>query len=285
MMVVGKAQLQINKEIATESSTPTSTSTSRASTIDPCLLEKIDAISRCLKPYVNNVLKKMTDTNADNAKILCDYIIAEQDEINIKESTKEGKIKSLVWLADYLKNKPFRDITKYDIMQYLNNLKRTVLDDPTHKSIGTYNSRQMIFLYPDEPDHKKRITPTCMSGVKRLSRQEKSPYKPSDLWTNDEHAIFLKYCPTKRDRAYHAMASDMSARPHEILNLKIKDISYTKFQKDLRRISKANWLTNTMVRLGSAPEIAEKRRHKGIWAISISYLVITISLLVIVGIY
>jgi integrase/recombinase XerD len=175
----------------------------------------------------------MTDTNADNAKILCDYIIAEQDEINIKESTKEGKIKSLVWLADYLKNKPFRDITKYDIMQYLNNLKRTVLDDPTHKSIGTYNSRQMIFLKffrwlynPDEPDHKKRITPTCMSGVKRLSRQEKSPYKPSDLWTNDEHAIFLKYCPTKRDRAYHAMASDMSARPHEILNLKIKDISF-----------------------------------------------------------
>ncbi|MFZ0895739.1 MAG: hypothetical protein WAZ77_14675 [Candidatus Nitrosopolaris sp.] len=124
MMVVGKRQLQINKEIATETSTPTSTSSSRASTIDPCLLEKIDAISRCLKPYVNNVLKKMANTNADNAKILYDYIIAEQDEISIKESTKEGKIRSLVWLADYLKNKPFRDITKYDIMPYLNNLKR-----------------------------------------------------------------------------------------------------------------------------------------------------------------
>lgn len=175
----------------------------------------------------------MANTNAHNAKILCDYIIAEQDEINIKESTKEGKIKSLVWLAAYLKNKAFDEITKYDIMQYLNSLKRPVLDDPTHKSIGTYNTRQMIFLKffrwlynPDEPDHKKRITPTCMSGVKRLSRREKSPYKPSDLWTNDEHAIFLKYCPTKRDRAYHAMASDMSARPHEILNLKIKDISF-----------------------------------------------------------
>jgi integrase len=29
-----------------------------------------------------------------------------------------------------------------------------------------------------------------------------------------------------RDRCYHAMANDMSARPHEILNLKIKDIIF-----------------------------------------------------------
>ena len=104
-----------------------------------------------------------------------------------------------------LKNKPFREITKNDILQYLNSLKRPALDDPTHKSVGTYNAR-MIFLKffkwlynPDEPDHKKRSVPLCMSGVRRLSRQEKSPYKPNDLWTYDEHDIFLKYCPSKRD--------------------------------------------------------------------------------------
>jgi len=97
------------------------------------------------------------------AGILCDYLIAEEDQINIKASTKEGKIKSLEWLADYLNNKPFREITKNDILQYLNSLKRPALDDPTHKSVGTYNAR-MIFLKffrwlynPDEPDHKKRV--------------------------------------------------------------------------------------------------------------------------------
>jgi hypothetical protein len=37
---------------------------------------------------------------------------------------------------------------------------------------------------PDEPDHRQRITPPCMRGVKRLPRKEKSPYKPSDIWTN-----------------------------------------------------------------------------------------------------
>jgi integrase len=65
-----------------------------------------------------------------------------------------------------------------------------------------------------------------MNGVKKLPRQEKSPYKPSQLWDAQEHAIFLKYCPSKRDRCYHAIANDMSARPHEILNLKIKDIVF-----------------------------------------------------------
>lgn len=197
------------------------------------LLDKIEAVSRDLKPYFNTVLKRMANINTSNAKIICDYIIAEQNEINIKESTREGKIKVLIWLAEYLKNKTFREITKPDIMQYLNSLKKTDHEDPLHKCIGTYNSRQMILLKffrwlynPDEPDHKRRIIPACMSGVKRLPRQEKSPYKPGDLWTDEEHAVFLKYCPSKRDRAYHAMASDTSARPREILSLKIKDISF-----------------------------------------------------------
>jgi integrase len=65
-----------------------------------------------------------------------------------------------------------------------------------------------------------------MNGVKRLPRQERSPYKPSDIWNGEEHAIFLKYCPNKRDRCYHAMTHDTSARPHELLNLKIKDIIF-----------------------------------------------------------
>jgi integrase len=65
-----------------------------------------------------------------------------------------------------------------------------------------------------------------MQGVKRLPRHEKSPYKPSDLWTSEEHSIFLKFCPSKRHRAFHAMANDTSARPHELLNLKIKDIKF-----------------------------------------------------------
>jgi hypothetical protein len=38
--------------------------------------------------------------------------------------------------------------------------------------------------------------------------------------------IFLKYCPNVRDRCYHAVSRDLSCRPAEILNLRIKDIVF-----------------------------------------------------------
>ena len=40
--------------------------------------------------------------------------------------------------------------------------------------------------------------------------------------------LFLKYCPSKRDKCYHAISRDLSARPHEILKLKIRDLSFKK---------------------------------------------------------
>src|SRR5207248_11214238 len=33
-------------------------------------------------------------------------------------------------------------------------------------------------------------------------------------------------CPSKRDRCYHTMSRDMSARPSEILGLKIRDVVF-----------------------------------------------------------
>ena len=53
-----------------------------------------------------------------------------------------------------------------------------------------------------------------------------SCYKPSDLWSQEDDLLFLKWVTNKRDRSYHTMARDLSARPHEILNLKIKDIVF-----------------------------------------------------------
>ena len=65
-----------------------------------------------------------------------------------------------------------------------------------------------------------------MENIPKLKRKEKSIYKPSDLWSPEDDLLFLKYCPSKRDRCYHAVSRDLSARPNEILKLKIKDIAF-----------------------------------------------------------
>ncbi len=63
-------------------------------------------------------------------------------------------------------------------------------------------------------------------GIKQLKRKEISCYKPTDLWSQEDDLLFLKWVTSKRDRCYHTTARDLSARPHEILNLKIKDIVF-----------------------------------------------------------
>lgn len=68
----------------------------------------------------------MAKSNPDNAAVIYDYITAEQTEINIKESTKGDKIKKLSWLSKHLNHKSFRVMTKQDILDYLNRLKKPV---------------------------------------------------------------------------------------------------------------------------------------------------------------
>jgi hypothetical protein len=51
-----------------------------------------------------------------------------------------------------------------------------------------------------------------------------SIYKPTDLWTEEDDALFYKYCPSSRDRCWHAVSRDTGCRPHEMLKLKIKDV-------------------------------------------------------------
>jgi hypothetical protein len=73
--------------------------------IDHCneLENKIDSIIQDnSKPYFRSALKRLAIVNPENANIICDYILAEQIDMNIRESTKEGKIKVLIWLSKYL---------------------------------------------------------------------------------------------------------------------------------------------------------------------------------------
>jgi integrase len=44
------------------------------------------------------------------------------------------------------------------------------------------------------------------------------------MWTEEDDALFYKYCPSLRDKDWHAVARDTGCRPHEMLKLKIKDI-------------------------------------------------------------
>jgi integrase len=65
-----------------------------------------------------------------------------------------------------------------------------------------------------------------LENLPKFKRKEQSIYKPSDLWTAEDDLLFLKYCPSKRMKCYHAMSRDTSCRPHELLKLRNRDIVF-----------------------------------------------------------
>src|SRR5437899_186002 len=73
---------------------------------------------------------------------------------------------------------------------------------------------------------KTRPKPPAVQNIPNLKRKEVSNYSPSDLWTEQEDKIFLKYCPSKRIRFYHTLSRDISNRPHEALKLTVGDLQW-----------------------------------------------------------
>jgi integrase len=162
-------------------------------------------------------------------------------EVNPRLSYKKNTIQFLSELSRVAGiEKKFIDMTREDILCCLDKCRKTEDEDQLHKWIGSYNSKLVVLsrffkwlYYPNVEDPKRRNglsalerKPDCIMDIKQLKRKEISCYKPSDLWSQEDDLLFLKWVTNKRDRCYHTMARDLSARPHEILNLKIKDIVF-----------------------------------------------------------
>jgi hypothetical protein len=87
--------------------------------------------------YIKRPYKETLESSPTNAHVIYDYIIAEEAETNIQESTKSDKIKKLCILSRFFHHqKSFTEMTKSDILSYLNSLRKSPEIDPTHRSIG-----------------------------------------------------------------------------------------------------------------------------------------------------
>ena len=85
----------------------------------------IDTICKYQKLYIKNSLNRLLEKSMKNTEIICHYIIAEQNEINIKELTKEGKIKTLIDITKFSNYKDIDKLTKVNVFSYLNRFKKS----------------------------------------------------------------------------------------------------------------------------------------------------------------
>jgi integrase/recombinase XerD len=220
-----------------------STTTTATVAQEAALLERkiVLATEGFTTKFCTLVLKDRNRMSQENALVLAEYIIALKREVNPRLSYIRYTIQFLSEMSKAIdKNKPFKDMTDIDIYHYLDSSRKPDAQDPLHKWIGTYNTKRMTLMrffkwlyYPNVASSEERNKlsnsekkPQCIIGIPKLRRREKSCYKPSDLWSQEDDLFFLKWVTSKRDRCYHTMSRDLSARPHEILNLRIKDVVF-----------------------------------------------------------
>ena len=136
-------------------------------------------------------------------------------EINPRLSYKKYTIHCLSQLSGAGGiEKKFTDMGRDDVLYYRDKCRKPENEDLLYKWIGIYNTRLVILSrffkwlhYPNVEDPKRRSElsalerkPECMMGIKQLKRKEVSCYKPSDLWSQEDDLVFLKWVTNKRDR-------------------------------------------------------------------------------------
>jgi uncharacterized protein YihD (DUF1040 family) len=141
--------------------------------------------------FCKMVLKDRSRLSKENALIICDYIIAMKREINPRLSYKRNTIQFLSELSKAVGiEKKFIDMTRDDILCYLDKCRKTEDKDPLHKWIGSYNTKLAVlcrffkwlyYLNVEDPKRRNELSAlerkTCIMGIKQLKRKEISCYK------------------------------------------------------------------------------------------------------------
>lgn len=196
------------------------------------VVRKIELVTTGLPEYVSKRLIDLCYLSSENALTIVNFILTQKTEINISDTYKLNMISTLVLLSNILNHKSFRDMKLDDMLIYLDGLRKDDASDPLHKWIGSYNvKRQRLitffrWFYNTDKCPSDRQTPEFMKQIPILKRKEQSIYKPTDLWINEDDILFLRYCPSKRDKRYYAVSRDASGRPHELLGIKIRSIVF-----------------------------------------------------------
>src|SRR5919197_4787866 len=227
-----KSEMAISSSAATTTPSPAITKTTTSTTIKKIIDNATEGLSsRCFNLLANRVLPG--SRGKENVLTICEYMSSLRSEINPSDNYRRDNIIMLCDLTIVLSNaKSFKEITRENLLSFLDSYRKAENVDPLHKWIGTYNLFRMQlmrffkWLYHPNVEQKKRPKPPVIENIPQLKRKEKSIYKPTDLWTSEDDALFLKYCPNPLDRCYHAMSRDSAARPHELLKLRIKDVVF-----------------------------------------------------------
>jgi hypothetical protein len=105
---------------------------------------KIDFATAGVHSYIHRDLTE--NVSPRNALTVAEYILEMKTENNLSDNSRAATIELLSILSKFHNNKSFLLITRDDIIDYLDSLRKPDVSDPLHKWIGSYNIRRTMLL-------------------------------------------------------------------------------------------------------------------------------------------
>jgi len=131
------------------------------------LKNKINAAVEGTKRFCELILRDRDRLSDENALTVSNYIIAMKREVNPRLSYRKSTIQFIAELSKTIGiTKKFIDMTRDDLLSYLDKCRKPENEDPLHKWIGSYNTKLVVLSrffkwlhYPnvDDPKKKERI--------------------------------------------------------------------------------------------------------------------------------
>ena len=187
-----------------------------------------------LSTTINNIQKI---PNNENAKIVIQFHQFMKNH-DTSERHQNNNLKTIIAYSIFLGDKPIKQVNKKEeILLFLQTKVKSKEDDPEQKWITTYNDYQnrikhfFRWLYNEYGKQDEDIismklwkNPLFITLLKPKETKRISPYSEREIWEKEEFLSIIKYEQHKRNKAALTLLWDLDARPHEVVNLKIKNI-------------------------------------------------------------
>jgi hypothetical protein len=139
---------------------------------------KVSTITEGLLPCY---ARRLSQLPHDNALNIINFIMSLNTELNPSQNYRRDHINVLCYLSKFYNNeKKFENMTREDVLDFLDSFRKPEASDPLHKWIGTYNLfRSLIikffkWLHSPNIESKKRLTPSVVENIPQLKRKEQA---------------------------------------------------------------------------------------------------------------
>ena len=185
-------------------------------------------MTQSLQTTINKISTIKNTVNRRIIENFNDYMIYREKA----ERTRRNNLKYVLNYINWLDNVSIMNVrNEKQILDFLNTKRKSTKDDPDEKWITTYNDYLIRlkhffrWLHNQDKDEFDWVTPKFAKLRKKQTKRQ-SPYSETEIWDKEELLSIVKYEPNVRNKAILTMLWDFDARPHEITELRIKNLRF-----------------------------------------------------------